>query len=87
MTNNDASHPDVIYEMLFTNFLFHAASSDMFMLYSSNYRVMESIAKVCILSNFEISSLSCENIDIQLTVNTRYHMETVSVCRTDSEEC
>ena len=32
--------------MLFTNFLFHAASPDLYMVYSSNYRVMESIAKV-----------------------------------------
>ena len=42
----EASHPDVIFEMLFTNFLFHAASPDIYMLYSANYRVMESIAKV-----------------------------------------
>ena len=46
MTNKDASHPDVIFEMMFTNFLFHAASPDIYMLYSANYRVMESIAKV-----------------------------------------
>lgn len=46
VTKNDASFPDVIYEMMFTNFLFHAASPKLYMLYSSNYRVMESIAKL-----------------------------------------
>lgn len=55
MSKQGPSHPDVIFEMLFTNFLFHAASPNMYMLYSTNYRVMESIAKVCWL-------VSCKHV-------------------------
>jgi hypothetical protein len=46
VSKKDSSNPDIIFEMMFTNFLFHAASPNIFMVYSANYRMMESIAKV-----------------------------------------
>lgn len=39
-------HPDVIYEMTFPKFLYYSASPHMFLHYTTNFRVMESLAQV-----------------------------------------
>jgi hypothetical protein len=59
--SNEPYHPDLIYEMSFKKFLYFSASPNIFLFYSTNFRVMESLAEVT--NNRITTSPTWEEID------------------------